>query len=257
MKYTAIIIEPRIHDALNFVLDNFLNNLDEDWVFIIFYGTHNKNYLFDIIKNNFLDIINRITLINLNVSNLTISDYNNILFNLDFYKFIKTQYFLIFQTDSLIRVKYKYYINYFLEYDYVGAPWENPKKIFNRNDCNNVGNGGLSLRNKEKMIEIINKYYIESQKCNEDYFFVKKRDDLSINFPSLENALYFSIESLFNEESFGVHKPWLYLSHEDYNKLITISPEIYNLELLNKEYNSKKIQIKTIGKLEFIQETLV
>ena len=31
-KYTAIIIEPRTHKALEFVLNNFLENLNDDWI---------------------------------------------------------------------------------------------------------------------------------------------------------------------------------------------------------------------------------
>ena len=30
-KYTAIIVEPRKHIALEFVLNNFLENLNNDW----------------------------------------------------------------------------------------------------------------------------------------------------------------------------------------------------------------------------------
>jgi hypothetical protein len=257
MKYTAVIIEPRIHNALQFVLENFLNNLDLDWSFIIFYGTENKEFLFNIIKENFLEFKNRIRLINLNVNNLAIKDYNNILFDNEFYKIIPTKYFLIFQTDSLIRNKFKHFINFFLKYDYVGAPWPDPVKIFGVNDCNHVGNGGLSLRNKDKMLEIINNHYNKSFRYNEDYFFCKKRNDIELNLPTLDEATSFSIEHIYNDESFGVHKPWNYLSKENYDKLIKISPEIYHLELLNKEYNKKKNIIKKPGNIEFIEENLI
>lgn len=65
-----------------------------------------------------------------------------------------------FQTDSIILSENKEKINSFLQYDYVGAPWTNQ----------NIGNGGLSLRNKNKMIEIIqHKPTIYNQ--NEDIFF--------------------------------------------------------------------------------------
>ena len=257
MKYTAVIIEPRIHNALKFVLENFLNNLDLDWSFIIFYGIENKEFLFNIIKDNFLEFKNRIKLINLSVNNLSIKDYNNLLFDKEFYKFIPTKYFLIFQTDSLIRNKFKHYINFFLQYDYVGAPWPNPVKIFGVNDCNNVGNGGLSLRNKDKMLEILDNHYDKSFKYNEDYFFCKKRKNIELNLPTLIEATSFSIEYIYNDESFGVHKPWNYLSKENYDKLIKTSPEIYHLEVLNKEYNKKNILIKKIGNIEFIEENLI
>jgi hypothetical protein len=63
-------------------------------------------------------------MLNLNVDNLTIPDYNNLFINnYDFYDYIPTEIFLVFQTDTMINTQYKHLINDFLEYDYVGAPW--------------------------------------------------------------------------------------------------------------------------------------
>ena len=39
-KYTAIIIEPREHKALNYVLTNFYNNLSDEWQIIVFHGNN-------------------------------------------------------------------------------------------------------------------------------------------------------------------------------------------------------------------------
>jgi hypothetical protein len=50
-KYTAIIIEPREHKALSFVLNNFLSNLSNDWSFIIFHGNKNSEYVKNIVNN--------------------------------------------------------------------------------------------------------------------------------------------------------------------------------------------------------------
>ena len=41
-KYTAIIVEPREHPALEYVLQNFNDNLSNEWQFILFYGNKNK-----------------------------------------------------------------------------------------------------------------------------------------------------------------------------------------------------------------------
>lgn len=146
-KYSAVIIEPRSHPALEFVLNNFTTNLNDDWGFIIFYGNLNYNYIINIITK--IPNYNiRIKLINLNIDNLTIKMYNDLLTNINLYENIPTETFLIFQTDTLINPKYKDLIYEFINYDYVGAPW-----ISN----GDVGNGGLSLRKKSKMIEIIKK----------------------------------------------------------------------------------------------------
>ena len=86
------------------------------------------------------------------------------------------------------------------------------------------------------------------------YFFTKKYANNNINLPDINMAKYFSIETIFNEESFGIHKPWKYLKKEEYNKLITDSPEVYELELLNNE------QIYTVNvnnsKINFIEEII-
>ena len=39
--YTAIILEPREHKALEYVLNNFLDNLSDEWNFIVFHGSKN------------------------------------------------------------------------------------------------------------------------------------------------------------------------------------------------------------------------
>ena len=145
MSYTAIIIEPRRHPALEFVLINFLENLNNEWNIIIYYGNNNIDFLKNIIDTKLNKYINRITTINLNVNNLTLQDYNNLMINTQFINSIPTEIFLIFQTDSMICDTNKDLIYNFLEYDYVGAPWSE----------GGVGNGGLSLRRKSKILEII------------------------------------------------------------------------------------------------------
>lgn len=53
--FTAVIIEPRKHKALDLVLANFNKNLDEQWIFLIYYGNHNKEFIVDIIVKNNID----------------------------------------------------------------------------------------------------------------------------------------------------------------------------------------------------------
>ena len=56
-------------------------------------------------------------------------------------------------------------IENFIEYDYIGAPWENSQHGYY------VGNGGFSLRNKNLMIQILEQYELEN--LFEDIFFSK------------------------------------------------------------------------------------
>ena len=203
MLYTAIIVEPRQHKALPFVLENFLNNLSEDWSFIIFHGTTNLEFIINIINDKLSKHIHRIKLMKLNVYNLTIQDYNNLLkYNKYFYDCIPTDTFLIFQTDSILIEKYNHFINNFLHYDYVGAPWNHFP--LNNND-ERVGNGGLSLRKKSKMIEIMEKQ--GKSDYPEDVYF-SCYNYVATHKPSVNDAMFFSIEETFSEMSFGCHKPW-------------------------------------------------
>ncbi len=228
-NYTAVIIEPRKHPALEFVLDNFNKNLSNEWKIILFHGNNNIEYCNDILRK-----INssRIFLNNLNVDNLSISDYNKLLTNIDFYKNIPTEIFLIFQTDTMICSKYKNLINNYFNYDYVGAPWKlDIDWVTDKNNKKNfIGNGGLSIRKKSKMLEIINNCKYDGV-INEDFYFSQGCNN-NVNKPEYDEALKFSIETVYNKESFGIHKAWEYLEeYEDeiesrctgYKKLIKLN----------------------------------
>jgi hypothetical protein len=254
-KYSAIIIEPRCHPALEFVLNNFTTNLNEDWGFVIFYGNLNYHYVNNIITK--IPNYNiRIKLINLIVDNLTNEMYNNLLKNIYLYNNIPTETFLIFQTDSLINPKYKDIIYDFINYDYVGAPWS-----FN----GDVGNGGLSLRKKSKMIEILKtkKYYLEINgelfelnkdtyekniNINEDIYFSSLKiclrinvgniiiynDNVSLNKPDFETAKRFSCETILSEIHFGIHNTYRYNS-DNLQLLYNYFPLALELGKLNSD----------------------
>ena len=194
--YTAIIIEPRKHKALPFVVKNVIDNLSNDWNVIIFHGNMNINYVNNIVKTS-----NRIKLHNLNVDNLTKSEYSRLLMTKSFYDNIPTETFLIFQTDSMIFSKNKHYIYRFLQYDYVGAPWPHLN--------NQIGNGEFSLRKKSKMIEILEKEEIpDDLNYPEDLFFALPKN-VSLYKPSIEEAKYFSFECEFFSDTFACHQPWI------------------------------------------------
>ena len=136
---------------------------------------------------------------NLGVDNLTISDYSSLFYKPILYDNIPTEIFLVFQTDTVICSKHKELINKFLLYDYVGAPWKD----------GNVGNGGLSLRRKSKMLNIINNCKYNNEP--EDVYF-SVACNLPLNKPSFEEAKNFSVEGVYNDNSFGIHKIWRFFN---------------------------------------------
>lgn len=215
--YTALIVEPRKHKALEFVFLNFKNNLkDNEWYFVIYCSIFNKDFVEDIKNKLNIDI----DIIPICDNNLTIPNYNYLLTHKKFYEVIPTNLVLIFQTDTLILNKEIIYD--FLKYDYVGAPWFNEK---------DVGNGGLSLRNKSKMLEIINK----KGTCyeNEDFYFsFPRKYDIKMNKPTFEEGKRFSVEQCYHDKSFGIHKVWRNLKNQEYQQLIKLYPEIEILKSL-------------------------
>lgn len=201
-NYTAIIIEPRKHRALEFVLRNILDNLNEKWSVQIFHGTENEEWLKDILEKNFKNDMARITLKNLGVGNLgTAREYSEILTSREFTEAIPTETFLVFQTDSMINPAHKTLINKFLDYDYVGAPW-NASVVA-------VGNGGFSLRKRSVMLKIIDTFG-PLKGSHEDSFFSIGCARLRANVPSKDEAKEFSIETVYNPYSFGIHRAWDY-----------------------------------------------
>ena len=200
-EYSAVIIEPRQHKALELVLQNFTRNLDDRWHIIVCHGMDNEDFVKHIVHHTLSHELHRIKLIKLPVSNLTIPEYNRILYDTSFYDIISTDLFLLFQTDTLICDKYRDKIYEFVAYDYVGAPWANGGQ---------VGNGGLSLRRKQTMLDILAHHPLPIDHDAEDVYF----SSACPNKPLFEQAKEFAIETVFNDQSFGIHKPWNYQTAE-------------------------------------------
>ena len=89
-----------------------------------------------------------------------------------------------------------------------------------------VANGGFSLRNKTKMLEIIEKinWYdiIDPLYQLEDLYFSRKYDTIDVKKPDYETAKIFSVGEMYSELAYGCHQPWL---QTHYNVFKTIYPE--------------------------------
>jgi len=228
--YTAVIIEPREHKAMEFVLKNFLENLDDSWNILILHGNKNIKYIQNIINTTLSSYKNRIKLESLGVDNLSWGEYSNLMINPSLYDLIPTEIFMIFQTDSMIIPKNKNNIYDFLKYDYVGGPW-GPSTWAHAQG--NVGNGGLSLRRKSKMLEILEtcppEQYDDSKQNTEDLYFALPCSKININKPTFEEAKRFASDSILDPRSFGIHKPWQYA---DIKTIIEYFPEAADLHEL-------------------------
>lgn len=229
-KYSAVIIEPREHRALEFVLRNFCANLSDEWGIVFFHGSTNLPYIVDIINNKLPQYKDRfVKFVNIGVPNLNLKEHTRFCMSVEFYEQIPTETFLTFQTDTYINPKRKDYINDFLDYDYVGAPWAHKQ----------VGNGGLSLRKRSTMINLIRSYPWDG--CNEDCFFSNLLSNPEVcakhnyKIPTFDEAKRFAIETVYSPVFFGIHAAWKHMYPQLMNAIVRECPEIIQLIQLNRQ----------------------
>jgi hypothetical protein len=169
------------------------------------------------------DISPNIKVIKTEFDNLTPTQYSKMLSNIYFWDFFVGEKILIYQEDSII---FKNNIEDFLDWDYIGAPWP----IGQNDNKAGVGNGGISLRTRSIMKEIIQRISIQDTIFNsstqeyinnayqneienigpEDVYFSKNMEDLNIGLlADRESAMKFSTETIINTDSFAGHNFWL------------------------------------------------
>lgn len=207
--YTAIIIEPRKHKALYFVLHNMLDCLPSNWNIVFFHGNLNLDYSLPIVNELNGLYNNRIQLVHLNVDNLNLLQYSELLSTRSIiYDHITTEYFIVFQTDSMMFKKNIYLLDHFIhsDYDYVGSPWVKIDYYITR-ECDYIGNGGFSLRKTSKMLEIIDN--IPWKNKYEDIYFSTIYNHIKVNKPSYDIALQFCFDEVFHTVTLATHKPWV------------------------------------------------
>jgi len=76
------------------------------------------------------------------------------------------EWLLVFQTDSVLCANSRQSLNNWLDYDWVGAPW-NPHAKFG-------GNGGLSLRRVSAIVEILRSQEREPNSLPEDWWLSER-----------------------------------------------------------------------------------
>jgi len=133
----------------------------------------------------------------------------------DLCEYVNTDFVLLVQYDSHV-LRPEKWKNYFLDYDYIGAPW--PANVhFNGEKNIRVGNGGFSIRSK-KLLKIFNElnlknydggtgfYNEDGQICN---YYRPTLEKNGIKFAPVNVASQFSHELDCHdsvEEPFGFHK---------------------------------------------------
>ena len=222
----TVFIEFRKFPHIEFIIRNAILKLDNKWSHTIICG--NTNY--KLIKKICKKISPNIKILKTDFDNLKPSEYSKFLASNDFWDLLCGEKILIYQEDSFI---FKDNINDFLEFDFIGAPF--PKT---ENDTpNSVGNGGLSLRSKSIMKEVINTITMDETNFEdstlsymtmtnsyippEDVYFSKNMQELKIGkVADWNQAFQFSSERIYNPDSFAGHKFWL--SNSKWKSQLTI-----------------------------------
>lgn len=221
--YTAVLVEPRQHIGIHYVIQNALNSLSSDWSVLFVHGKNNSAYAKEVLRK-FSDIDSaRVLLADGGFDELNHSAHSNILRSEKFYDLIPTETHLLFQTDTIICEEHKELINNFMEYDYVGAPWP----FFPE-----VGNGGLSLRKKSKLVNKIRQCELILDTSDprwepEDMWFSKPCGNLTK--PTRDKAKEFSNEFYMTDISFGCHKIWHFHTHKQVRTKIAHCKALYGL----------------------------
>ena len=214
--HEAVFIEFRVLPNIEFVIRNAILKLGSKWSFTIMCGNTNYEYI-----NNICESIDnaKINIIKLDFDNLTQGEYSDLLTTTEFWDQLYGEKILIYQEDSLL---FHNNILPFLKYDFIGAPFG--KTTNDTPNC--VGNGGLSLRTKSKMLDVINYIKLEDTKVNsttenymqmanlknppEDVYFSKNMQEYNLgDVADWDTAYNFSSEQIFNPKSFGGHKFWI------------------------------------------------
>jgi hypothetical protein len=218
-----VIVEPRQHHLLCNILKHF-SFMFPYCALTVIHSKYNHDFIYNMIGD-----FKNITKIELFDNNININTYNNLLKSYNFYKLFKSEFILIFQTDTGIIYNN---ILHFLQFDYVGAPWKNNYGLFGKPVY--VGNGGLSLRKVKTMLEICSVHNNGINfRYNEDVFIANCVNH-SYNLPSVEIAKLFSNEIIFNDLAMGFHKFYNYQN-------------INNINLLFSKCNIKKSKLEILN----------
>lgn len=215
-KY-VVMVEPRRHNALEYVLRNVLHFLDDSWGLQIFSGTRNHEFIKAITVD--WGLVHTEVL---PVENLDTRAYNQLKKSSEFWERVRGEHVLWIEPDCLLRRRG---LERFLKFDYVGAPW---RKEFAASAYCRVGNGGLSLRRVDAMREIAARANPEAELfALEDVFFcmnlqlANAQHPGRYQLPSVDEAMTFAVESMFATDPVGLHKPWPYVTTDQLQVLLS------------------------------------
>lgn len=199
VRLTSVIVEFRKHQNLVPVIRNMWSKYPHMLVQVVC-GLDNYHLLRELPQE-------RLRVFVFPLHNITITDYNYLLTSYHFWNMLEGEHILVFQTDSVLFSRSTVDIDYYLKYDYVGAPWDVWIHVAYPR-IKNIGNGGLSLRRRQVMLEIVQRFpFKASWYAVEDLYFAKCIHDGGYTYAPYEEAIRFSFETYSGKDlPLGAHK---------------------------------------------------
>ncbi len=215
----TVLIEFRILPHVEYILRKAVITLPKTWSHTVVCGPENALHIQALCRHITRGLKSRIRVIVMEEHVSSVHEYNDMLLTESFWKMFYGEKLLIHQEDSLV---FHGDIEQFLDWDYIGAPWPKGQD----DNKNGVGNGGFSLRSKDKMLSCLRylapdkltlgkstKGYMDATGLRnppEDVFFSKCLIDFGLGrVADSVAASRFSQETLVGSNPLGGHNFWL------------------------------------------------
>jgi len=211
----ALLIEPRCHANLEYVIRNAAWFLGPSWQLQVFHGTTNEAHIRAAFSAAELE---HVQFVSLEVDNLTPLAHNELMCTHWLWSRAAAERVLIFQTDSLIC---RDGVDAFQKWDYIGAPWRTTDLwCVGKPWLTGVGgNGGFSLRSRARTLRCLDAAgYVRGQ-C-EDVFYAEHMPKVGGALAPRADGLRFSVESVYAPRPFGLHAAYKWISSEEMQELL-------------------------------------
>ena len=196
----AVLVEFRSSAMIFTVVHNVQYHLPASWRIQIFHGKENAPFLRDSTLAPLIES-GKIILTQLD-SIYGRNRTTELLTSPNFWNQVQGEKVLLFQIDSMMCSNSRHTIDEFLQYDYVGAPWDPSWFSFGNEQL--VGNGGFSLRTRSKILALLEKKpYNGSQP--EDVWFSKNLRLVDGKIPPVDIAKKFAVETVPYDRPLAAH----------------------------------------------------
>jgi hypothetical protein len=202
--HIAVLVEFRTTDLIVTVVHNVNQHIPSTWPIQIFHGKENENF----IRNSTLAplIASGKIFLSLMEEVYGKNRTNELLTTRKFWERVRGEKVLFFQIDSIMCSNSPHKITDFLQYDYIGAPWDPSWFGFSKVEL--VGNGGFSLRSRSKLLALLAVLPYD-RKMPEDVWYALNLRRVNGTVAPMNVAKTFAVESICYDRPLGAHRPYL------------------------------------------------